>query len=97
MVRPLAMWAIKRVQVQPSDERVAMVILEIADFLLEFSSLGHEDAADTPQFVHPQIPNEVRIKRIVRYQLNNADPLPLSVTVADQDRLVKKGVVYDHR
>lgn len=81
----------KRVQVQPSDERVAMVILEIADFLLEFSSLGHEEAADTPQFVHPQIPNEVCIERVVLYPLNNADPLPSNVTVeiVDQSQLVK--------
>lgn len=79
------MWTIKRVQVQPSDERVAMVILEIADFMLEFSSLGHEEAADTPQFIHPQIPNEVRILRVVRYPLNNTDPLPLNATIADQD------------
>lgn len=67
-----------------------MVILEIADFMLEFSTLGHEEAADIPQFVHPQIPNEVRVKRIVGYPLNDADPfpaaLPLNVTVADQDR-----------
>lgn len=48
------------VQVHPSDERIAAVILEIADFMLEFSTLGHEEAADIPQFVHPRIPNEVR-------------------------------------
>lgn len=47
------------VQVHPSDERIAAVILEIADFMLEFSTLGHEEAADIPQFVHPRIPNEV--------------------------------------
>lgn len=35
------------------------MILEIADFMLEFSTLGHEKAADIPQFVHPRIPNEV--------------------------------------
>ena len=35
------------------------MILEIADFMLEFSTLGHEEAADIPQFVHPRIPNEV--------------------------------------
>ena len=48
-------------QVHPSDERIAAVILEIADFMLEFSTLGHEEAADIPQFVHPRIPNEVRL------------------------------------
>ena len=47
------------VQVHPSDERIAAVILEIGDFMLEFSTLGHEEAADIPQFVHPRIPNEV--------------------------------------
>ncbi|CAM9207909.1 unnamed protein product, partial [Hapterophycus canaliculatus] len=45
-------------KVHPSDERIAAVILEIADFMLEFSTLGHEEAADIPQFVHPRIPNE---------------------------------------
>lgn len=29
--------------------------------MLEFSTLGHEEAADIPQFVHPRIPNEVRL------------------------------------
>lgn len=48
-------------QVHPSDERIAAVILEIADFMLEFSTLGHEEAADIPQFVHPRIPNEVHL------------------------------------
>lgn len=38
------------------------MILEIADFMLEFSTLGHEEAADIPQFVHPRIPNEVHTK-----------------------------------
>ena len=33
--------------------------IHIADFMLEFSTLGHEEAADIPQFVHPRIPNEV--------------------------------------
>lgn len=47
-------------QVHPSDERIASVILEIGDFMLEFSTLGHEEAADIPQFVHPRIPNQVR-------------------------------------
>lgn len=50
----------ENLQVHPSDERIAAVILEIADFMLEFSTLGHEEAADIPQFVHPRIPNEVR-------------------------------------
>lgn len=33
--------------------------------MLEFSTLGHEDAADIPQFVHPRIPNEVRVSRMI--------------------------------
>ncbi|CAM9301976.1 unnamed protein product [Ectocarpus sp. 8 AP-2014] len=45
-------------KVHPSDERIAAVTLEVADFMLEFSTLGHEEAADIPQFVHPRIPNE---------------------------------------
>lgn len=52
---------VAHLQVHPSDERVAAVILEIADFMLEFSTLGHEEAADIPQFVHPRIPNEVQL------------------------------------
>lgn len=54
--------AMTHLQVYPSDERIAAVILEIADFMLEFSTLGHEEAADIPQFVHPRIPNEVHAK-----------------------------------
>lgn len=36
------------------------VVLHIADFLLEFATLRHEEAADVPNFIHPMIPNEVR-------------------------------------
>lgn len=42
----------------PSDEEVANIIIKIADFLLEFASLGHEKAADVPHLVHPKIPSE---------------------------------------
>lgn len=58
------------VQVHPSDGRIAAVILEIADFMLEFSTLGHEEAADIPQFVHPRIPNEVRKFNLSRHPLH---------------------------
>jgi hypothetical protein len=40
------------------DGRVAAVISRVADFLLEFATLGHEEAADVPPFVHPRVPNE---------------------------------------
>jgi len=40
----------------PSDENVANIVLDIADFLIEFSTLGHEEAADVPASVHPTIP-----------------------------------------
>jgi hypothetical protein len=43
---------------QPSDEVVADIVLEIADFLLEFAITGHEADADVPSNVHPQIPIE---------------------------------------
>lgn len=42
----------------PSDEAIGDVVLQIADFLLEFAMLGHEEMADVPNFVHPAIPNE---------------------------------------
>lgn len=43
---------------QPSDEVVADIVLEIADFLLEFAICGHEMGADVPSNVHPMIPTE---------------------------------------
>jgi hypothetical protein len=42
----------------PSDEDVAGIILEIADFLLEFATLGHEAAADVPSNIHPKLLSE---------------------------------------
>lgn len=42
----------------PSEERIATIILLIADFLLEFATLGHEVSADVPAIVHPIIPSE---------------------------------------
>ncbi|CAM9268591.1 unnamed protein product [Chrysoparadoxa australica] len=47
-----------KAKTHPSDEHVSSVILAVADFLLEFATLGHEVAADIPQFVHPNIPYE---------------------------------------
>ena len=45
----------------PSDEDVAGIILEIADFLLEFATLGHEAAADVPPNIHPKLlPEDMR-------------------------------------
>eukprot|EP01035_Chromulina_nebulosa_P020412 gene20412-26490_t len=41
---------------QPTDEELATIVLEIADFLLEYATLGHEANADVPNFVHPAIP-----------------------------------------
>lgn len=40
----------------PSDDELAVVILRIADFMLEFATRSLEEPADVPQFVHPMIP-----------------------------------------
>jgi len=42
----------------PTDEQVSTIILKIADFLLEFATLGHEAEADVPANIHPTIPPE---------------------------------------
>ncbi len=42
----------------PSDEEVSSIILLIADFLLEFATLGHEANADVPNIIHPFLPPE---------------------------------------
>lgn len=42
----------------PSDEVVSDIVLEIADFLLEFAIAGHEKNADVPNNVHPIIPTD---------------------------------------
>jgi hypothetical protein len=42
----------------PSDETVSGLILTIADFLLEFATLGHEQKADVPAYIHPKVLNE---------------------------------------
>jgi hypothetical protein len=42
----------------PKDEQLGDVVLAIADFLLEFAMLGHEETADVPNFIHPMVPNE---------------------------------------
>lgn len=45
-------------QAQPTHEELAEVLLKVADFLLEFATLGLEKPADVPDFIHPQIPRE---------------------------------------
>jgi len=47
-----------RTKEHPSDEEVSTIILLIADFLLEFATLGHEANADVPNIIHPYIPPE---------------------------------------
>lgn len=42
----------------PTDEQVAEIILQIADFLIEFATNGHELNADVPALIHPPIPSE---------------------------------------
>jgi len=39
------------------DELINTAILKVADFFLEFAMLGHEKAADVPDYIHPEIPN----------------------------------------
>jgi hypothetical protein len=43
---------------QPTDEELTDVLLKVADFLLEFATLGLEVASDVPNFIHPQLPRE---------------------------------------
>lgn len=47
-----------RTQKHPSEEDVADIILKIAEFLIDFATLGHEAAADVPYSIHPVIPIE---------------------------------------
>ncbi len=47
-----------RTKEHPSDEAVSTIILLIADFLLEFATLGHENNADVPNIIHPYLPQE---------------------------------------
>eukprot|EP00605_Chrysophyceae_sp_TOSAG23-4_P002079 GSChrysophyteH1.ASY1.ANO1.2300.1 assembled CDS len=47
-----------RTKEHPSDEEVSTIILLIADFLLEFATLGHESNADVPNVIHPYLPPE---------------------------------------
>ncbi|EWM25370.1 hypothetical protein Naga_100005g37 [Nannochloropsis gaditana] len=42
----------------PRDEDLADVVLRIAEFLLEYAMLGHEDSADVPTFLHPTISHD---------------------------------------
>mmetsp|Transcript_16202 Transcript_16202/g.33242 ORF Transcript_16202/g.33242 Transcript_16202/m.33242 type:complete len:1251 (+) Transcript_16202:31-3783(+) len=39
------------------DEKVNQAILKVGDFFLDFAMLGHEKAADVPDYIHPEIPN----------------------------------------
>jgi len=43
---------------EPKDEELAETILQIGDFLIEFSTLGYEEIADVPASIHPVIPSE---------------------------------------
>lgn len=43
---------------EPKDEEVSETILQIADFLIEFATLGHELKADVPPSIHPGIPSD---------------------------------------
>lgn len=54
-VKSLDEWRTKE---HPNPERVSTIILLIADFLLEFATLGHEVAADVPNIIHPVVPSE---------------------------------------
>ena len=54
-VKSLDEWMTKE---HPDAEAVATIILLIADFLLEFATLGHENNADVPHIIHPFIPPE---------------------------------------
>lgn len=47
-----------RTKEHPSDEAVSTIILQVADFLLEFATLGHEANADVPNIIHPYLPHE---------------------------------------
>lgn len=42
----------------PSDDDLAKVILQVADFMLEFATMSLEEAADVPRFSHPVLPSE---------------------------------------
>lgn len=42
----------------PRDEDLADIVLRIAEFLLEYAMLGHEDLADVPTFLHPTISHD---------------------------------------
>jgi hypothetical protein len=53
----------------PTDEVVSDIILSIADFLLEFAILGHENLADVPNLIHPQVRVRVGISVRVRVSI----------------------------
>jgi len=41
-----------------SDELICKAVMDIAEFFLEFAMLGHENIADVPDYIHPEIPND---------------------------------------
>jgi hypothetical protein len=47
-----------RRKAHPKDEQLTEIVLEIADFLLEFAIDGYEERLDTPTSVHPVVPAE---------------------------------------
>ena len=47
-----------RASKHPTEERVADIILKVAEFMIEFATLGHEIPADVPFSIHPVIPIE---------------------------------------
>lgn len=42
----------------PSDGDLSVVILKVADFMLEFATMSLEEAADVPRFSHPVLPSD---------------------------------------
>jgi hypothetical protein len=56
----------------PSDEFIAAIVLNIADFLIEFATMGHEEAADVPSLVHPVCPSD-DLKAIVEKVLKTSE------------------------
>lgn len=57
----------------PKDDDLGDVVLGVADFLLEFAILGHEDSADVPAFLHPLVPNDDLKSLGVPYLVIDAD------------------------
>lgn len=64
----------------PTDEKVADVILQIADFLIEFATLGQEMYADVPALIHPPIPSEDLCSLGVPHIVNDEEGRSVLVT-----------------